>query len=219
MHALRIVSLAIGTAAMLGAGLGWAGQGAPRLAETPGLPLAADGWARVALQPHFARYRSYESSLIRLRALPQAERIGVLDEVLPQLEAQLARAPTDSMGWLVYAQFSAMRGGRLPQAIGGLRMSYYTGRQEMSVSVWRIAPVLWLLPLLPPDLQREADFEIERMATPWRTTSILERLTDAAAATGPDRVVRVLSVAARVSSQSEAVILQRLQSVPQEFFP
>lgn len=219
VHILRILSLSLGVAVTAGAAIGLAEQGAPRLADPPGYAQASGEWATIAVPPHLARYRSYENWLIALRVQPAAQRIATLDTLLPMLEAQLSRAPTDAMGWVTFAHASAMRGGRFANAVSALRMSYYTGREEMSVSMWRIAPALWLLPLLPADLQREADFEIERMAVPYRTTSIIDTLADAAHAAGPDQVERTLSLAARLSPHSELMIRQRVDRAPPLAFP
>jgi hypothetical protein len=201
MAAPRLLCAALGATLMAGAAAGLAE--APMPAVPPGADMPT-GWQRMGTQPHLLRLRASETWMEALAAAEPARRVAVLEAGIAALEAHLARMPADALAWAVLAQFRALRLGLGEPVLAALRMSYRTGRHEMAVSMWRIATVLWLFPLLPPDLRAEAEREMAVMAIPFRSTNIVFRLADAAVAAGPDREEAVLRAAATISEVAEA---------------
>lgn len=172
----------------------------PPAGQAPVVPVAIGARAGQFDSTVIQRRAATEAWIEHVRAAPASEREVHLDRGIAAMEAHLSRTPTDAFAWYALAAFRISRSGYAEPVLAALRMSYYTGRNELFLMMQRVDLSLALYGLLPPEMTREVDLEIDGLAQPFRGPEMLQQLARSAVRAGP---LRVEMVAERVRRQSD----------------
>lgn len=176
------------------------------LAGVPGeaarLGAAPDWRATFAQLGHRERFEATLAPLAAIQQAPAAARPVLLRQALLANEGRIRAFPTDGTAWLIHAWLTAQSSQPVAAALPALALSYRLAPHEMALMMERVPFSLALWPVLPESLRQAVLVEVRLMAEPYRSTQVIMRLAEVAAALGPLTASLVSAEAHGVSDHS-----------------